>query len=400
MLRATSDTRPKARTRVWLVVGILIVPAMLAPIWHLFHSQRPDTKLLGRPPAPAASVVVVTAERRDVPIELKGIGIVQAYNTVTVKPRISGQIMQVVFTEGQQVHQGDVLARIDSRFLLAQLHQAQATRAKDEAQLANAKRDLVRLTDVSVKGFVPQQLVDGQRAQVATLEAAAKADEAAIENTQVQLDYATVTAPIDGMTGIRMVDVGNVISPSDPGIVVITQIKPIAVIFTLPADTLAAMALGQAGGPRPVEVFDRDDKTRLAAGRLALVDNQIDRTTNTVRLKAIFDNADNTLRPGQFVNAHLVKNVLRDATVVTKGVVQYNEQGPFAWLVRPDRTVEPRRIVVGPASGGQIVVEGGLSPGDQVVLDGQYNLHAGVPVELHARSATASDGGGNALSVP
>ena len=161
---------------------------------------------------------MVTTERRDVPVALKGIGIVQAYNTVTVKPRISGQIMQVVFTEGQQVHQNDVLASIDSRFLIAQLHQAQATRAKDEAQLANAKRDLVRLTDVSIKGFVSQQLVDGQRAQVATLEAAVKADEAAIENTQVQLDYATVTAPIEGMTGIRMVDVGNVISPSDPAL--------------------------------------------------------------------------------------------------------------------------------------------------------------------------------------
>src|SRR6202011_3906551 len=230
-----------------------IVPAILAPIWYLFHSQRPETKRLGPAPAPAASVVVATAERRDVSVELKGIGIVQAYNTVTVKPRISGQIMQVVFTEGQQVHQGDVLAKIDSRFLLAQLHQAQATRAKDEAQLANAKRDLARLNDVSVKGFVSRQLVDGQQAQVATLGAAVQADQAAIENAQVQLDYATVTAPIDGITGIRMVDVGNVISPSDAGIVVITQVKPIAVIFTLPADALAAIAVGRAEGSAPVE---------------------------------------------------------------------------------------------------------------------------------------------------
>jgi multidrug efflux system membrane fusion protein len=181
---------------------------------------------------------------------------------------------------------------------------------------------------------------------------------------------------------------------------VITQIKPIAVIFTLPAEMLAAMALGQAAGPTPVEVFDRDDKTRLATGRLALVDNQIDRTTNTARLKAVFDNTDNTLRPGEFVNAHLLKTVLRGATVVAQGVVQYNEQGAFAWLVRPDRTVEPRRIVIGPASGASIVIEGGLTPGDQVVLDGQYNLHPGAPVQLQARSATASGGGGNALSVP
>src|SRR5882724_179367 len=266
MLRAASDMRSSGRIGVWVVMGILIVPAILAPIWYVFPSRRPETKLLGPAMAPAASVVVFTTERRDVPVELKGIGIVQAYNTVTVKPRISGQIMQVVFTEGQRIHQGDVLARIDARFLLAQLHQAQATRAKDEAQLANAKRDFARLTDVSVRGFVSRQAVDGQQAQVAMLEATVQADQAVLENAQVQLDYATVTAPIDGITGLRLVDVGNVISPSDAGIVVITQIKPIAVIFTLPADMLAAMTLGQAGGPIPVEVFDRDDKTRLAAG--------------------------------------------------------------------------------------------------------------------------------------
>jgi multidrug efflux system membrane fusion protein len=400
MLRATSDTLPGARTRTWVVAVILGVPAILAPTWYLFHSQRTETKLLGPPPPPAASVVVTTAERRDVHVELKGIGVVQAYNTVTVKPRISGQIMQVVFTEGQRVHQGDVLAQIDSRFLIAQLHQAQAIRAKDEAQLANAKRDLARLTDVSVKGFVSRQLVDGQEAQVATLGAAVQADQASIENARVQLDYATVTAPIDGITGIRMVDVGNVISPSDVGIVVITQVKPIAVIFTLPADALAAIAVGRAEGSTPVEVFDRGDQTRLAVGRLALVDNQIDRTTNTVRLKAVFDNADDALRPGEFVNAHLLETVLRGATVVAKGVVQYDEQGSFAWLVRPDLTVESRRIVVGPTSGDWIVIDRGLSPSDRVVLDGQYNLQAGARVDPQLRSSTVTATSGSALSVP
>jgi multidrug efflux system membrane fusion protein len=308
--------------------------------------------------------------------------------------------MQVVFAEGQRVHQGDVLARIDSRFLLAQLHQAQATRAKDEAQLANAKRDFARLNDVSVKGFVSRQLVDGQQAQVSMLEASVQADQAALENTQVQLDYATVTAPIDGITGIRMVDVGNVISTSDPGIVVITQIKPIFVVFTLPADVLTAMTVGQATGPTPVEVFDRDDRTRLAAGQLALVDNQIDRATNTVRLKAVFDNADNTLRPGEFVNAHVLKTVLRGATVVEKNVVQYDEHGPFAWLVRADRTVEPRRIKVGPASGEEVVIDEGLVPGDRVVLDGQYNLRAGMRVAMKQRDTNATAIDNSALSIP
>jgi membrane fusion protein, multidrug efflux system len=387
--------------RAWRATGILIVLAILAvPIRYVFHSRLTETQLPVGQAAPATPVVVATSERRDVPVELKGIGIVQAYNTVTVKPRISGQIMQVVFTEGQRVHQGDVLAKIDSRFLVAQLHQAEATRAKDEAQLANVRRDLARMTDVSVREFISRQLVDGQQAQVAMLEAAVRADDAALENTKVQLDYATVTAPIDGITGIRMVDVGNVISPSDPGVVVITQVKPIAVIFTLPADTLAAMEVGQAGGSIPVEVFDRNDTTRLAVGRLALVDNQIDRNTNTVRLKAVFDNADGALRPGEFVNAHLLKTVLRGATAVANTAVQYDERGPFAWLVRPNFTVEPRRIVVGPSSGNLVVIESGLSPGDRVVLDGQYSLHAGATVAVQTRLTNASPGGGNALSIP
>lgn len=401
MLTKAPDTRYRSRTLIWIAVGIPIILAIVAaPVWYVFRSQRTPVELLGPPMAAPASVIVAGSERRDVPVELKGIGVVQAYNTVTVKPRISGQIMQVVFTEGQRVHQGDVLARIDARFLLAQLHQAQATRAKDEAQLANAKRDLARLTDVSVQGFVSRQLVDGQRAQVASLEATVQADQAALENAQVQLDYATVTAPIAGITGIRMVDVGNVIAPSDPGIVVITQVKPIAVIFTLPADALAAIAVGQPDRSIPVEVFDRDDKTRLATGHLALVDNRIDRATNTVRLKAVFDNTDNALRPGEFVNAHLLNTVLHGATVVAKGAVQYDEQGAFAWLVRPNWTVEPRRIVVGPASGSLIVIESGLSPGDQVVVDGQYNLHAGVSIDPRPRPETASAASGTGLSIP
>jgi multidrug efflux system membrane fusion protein len=401
MLTKAPDTRYRSRTLIWLAVGIPIVLAIVAaPVWYVFHSQRAPMELLGPAPAAPVPVTVATSERRDVPVELQGIGIVQAYNTVTVKPRVSGQITQMVFTEGQRIHQGEVLARIDARFLLAQLHQAQATRARDEAQLANAKRDLARVTDVSVQGFLSRQLVDGQHAQVAMLEATVQADQAALENAQVQLDYATVTAPIDGITGIRLVDVGNVISPSDPGIVVITQVKPIAVIFTLPADALAAIAVGQPEGSIPVEVFDRDDNTRLATGRLALVDNRIDRTTNTVRLKAVFDNADNALRPGEFVNAHLLKTVLRGATVVAKSVVQYDEQGPFAWLVRPNWTVEPRRIVVGPPGGSLVVIESGLSPGDQVVLDGQYNLRAGASIDPRPRSETASAASGNGLSIP
>lgn len=401
MLIKEPDTRTPAPTRAWMAVGSVPVLGILtALVWFVIQRHGAATEALRHPPAPAAAVAVTTVERRDVPVELEGLGTVQAYNTVTVKPRVGGQIVQVVFTEGQEVHQGAVLAKIDARFLTAQLHQAQATRAKDEAQLANASRDLARVTDVAVRQFLSRQLVDGQQAQVAVLQAAVEADQAAIEDARVQLDYATVTAPIDGITGIRMVDVGNVISPSDPGIVVITQVKPIAVIFTLPADAAAAMAVGQSRGSLPVEVFDRDNKTRLATGSLSLVDNQIDRSSNTVRLKAVFDNADGVLRPGQFVNAHLRKTVLHGAMVVATGIVQYDEQGPFAWLMRPGSTVEPRRIVLGPTSGSVVVIEGGLSPGDRVVLDGQYNLHAGAAVTVQMRVTGASARSDNALTIP
>ena len=388
--------RPIRRLWPWTV---LLAAAALT--WRLFHSPDGQARSpAAGQPFPSVGVVAGSTERRDVHVEIKGIGLVQAYNTVTVKTRINGQITQIVFTEGQAVHAGDVLARIDSRFLLTQLHQAQANLAKDEAQLASARRELARLTDALVKAFVSRQLVDGQQAQVAVLEATVRADAAAVENAQVQLDYATITAPIDGVVGMRMVDVGNVVSTTDPGIVVITQVKPIAVVFTLPADVSADLPLGVARRDIPVEVFDREERFRLGVGRLALVDNQIDRTTNTVRLKAIFDNADGTLRPGQFVNAHVLKTELRAASTIAKTAVQYDDRGAFVWLVRADMTVEPRRIAVGPQTGELFVVDSGLAPGDRVVTDGQYNLHAGAHVRLQSRSAAAAAPSNNALSIP
>ena len=345
-------------------------------------------------------VVVTTVTRRDMPVELKGLGTVQANNTVTVKPQVSGQITEIAFVEGQFIRKGAVLARLDSRYLLAQVHQTEANRAKDEAQLENARRDLVRLTDIAAKGFASRQLVDAQQSQVAVLQAAVQADQAAIENAKVQLDYATVTAPIDGITGIRMVDVGNNISPTDPGLVVITQVRPIAVIFTLPADVASTIAMGQVHDPLPVEAFNRDDNIKLTTGTLALLDNQIDRNSNTVRLKAIFENADGALRPGEFVNAHLRKDVLRNATVVPKSVIQYDEQGAFAWIVRADSTVEPRRVALGPASGGLVTVESGLSAGDQVVVDGQYSLRTGAAVTAKMGTAAAPRTDISALTIP
>jgi multidrug efflux system membrane fusion protein len=387
--------RQPAIRRLW-PWAVLVTAAVL--LWRLF--QSPGGRAESPTALPVAGVVAATTQRRDVHVEIKGIGLVQAYNTVTVKPRINGQITQIVFTEGKAVHAGDILARIDSRFLLTQLHQAQANSAKDEAQLENAKRELTRLTDALVKAFVSRQLVDGQQSQVAVLEATVRADAAAIENARIQLDYATITAPIDGIAGMRMVDVGNVVATTDPGLVVITQVNPIAVVFTLPADVSADLPLGEARRAIPVEVFDREERVRLAVGRLALVDNQIDRTTNTVRLKAIFDNADGTLRPGQFVNAHVLKTELHAASTVARSAVQYNDGGAFVWLIRADMTVEPRRIALGPQAGELVVIDSGLAPGDRVVIDGQYNLHAGLHVRLQSHSGAASTANENALSIP
>lgn len=395
-----SELPRSTHTRAWVVVGILALGGSLGG--YLLHLQRTRAELTKRTTAPAVPVAVTVVERRDVPIELAGIGTVQAYNTVTVKPLVGGQIVKIAFTEGQRVRPGEVLAQIDSRFLTAQLHQAQATRVKDEAQLNNAKRDLARLSDVAVRGYVSRQQLDTQQAQVAVLDAAIAADQAAIENARVQVDYATVTAPIEGVTGLRLVDVGNVITPSDPGIVVITQIDPIAVIFTLPADVLGSIPMhhAQAENALAVDVFDRDDRVRLATGTLAVIDNEIDRNTNTVRLKAVVDNTNGALRPGQFVIAHLRRTVVRGAVIIPSRVIQYDEEGPFAWLVRADSTVEPRRIMVGPTNGDFVTVHSGLASGDRVVLDGQYNLRRGAAVLVRTGQQVKTSGSTNALTIP
>jgi membrane fusion protein, multidrug efflux system len=397
MRKSDGLARPR-QSALWRAGAAIAFTGIAALTWRLLHSEVGQVRSSPDPKASVPSVVVTVVKARDVAVELKGMGVVQAYNTVIVKPRINGQITDIVFREGQAVRKGEVLARIDDRYLVSQLHQAQANSAKDEAQLANARRDLGRLTDELVRAFVSKQLVDAQKAQVAVLEATVRADAAAIENAQVQLGYTSIAAPIDGITGMRMIDVGNVVSPTDPGIVTITQIRPIAVVFTLPADVSAEIP----SRPQdiPVEVFDRHDRLSLAKGGLALVDNQIDRTTNTVRLKALFDNADGALRAGAFVNAHVLKTQLRSVPTISKHAVQYDDTGPFVWVVRPDMTVLPARISLGPPTGDSVVVDRGLSPGDKVVLDGQYNLHAGTHVQMLPESTSSPATSTNALNIP
>ncbi|WP_448207739.1 efflux RND transporter periplasmic adaptor subunit [Azospirillum sp. sgz302134] len=324
----------------------------------------------------AVPVVAGTAGREDVPIWLDGIGTVQAFNSVVVRVRVDGELQQVAFTEGQTVKAGDVLARIDPRPLQAQLAQAEAKKAQDEAQLANARRDLDR--NLNLREYASKQQVDTQRAQVAQFEAQVRADQAAIETVQVQLNYTTITAPIGGRIGIRGVDQGNMLRAGDSnGLVTITQVQPIAVLFTLPEQDLPAVLNAQAAGAVKVVALDRAGRAPLGEGTLSVVDNQIDPGTATVKLKATFPNDPQKLWPGQFVNVRLLAATRKDGTVVPATVVQRGPQGTYAYMIKEDQTVEQRPIKVARTEGGKALIDEGLKPGDRVVVDGQYRLQPG-----------------------
>jgi multidrug efflux system membrane fusion protein len=337
----------------------------------------------GGGPAP----VPVTAELarvQDMPIYQLGLGAVQAYNTVTIKVRVDGSLDKVAFTEGQDVKAGALLAQIDPRPYQAQLAQAQANKARDEAQLANARRDLVRFSDLVKKDFATRQSVDTQEALVAQSLAAVQGDDAAIDIAKVQLGYTTITAPISGRTGIRLVDQGNIVHASDPGgLVVITQLQPISLVFTLPEASLPAVNKALAAGSLPVEAWSQDDGEKLDEGAVALVDNQIDAATGTMKLKATFPNLSAALWPGQFVNAHLQIETRRDAVTIPVQAVQRGPKGTFAWVIKPDdKSVEMRPISVGYSTSDTALIQSGLSAGDLVVVDGQYKLVIGAKVDI------------------
>jgi multidrug efflux system membrane fusion protein len=336
-------------------------------------------------PAAPQPVPVTAAEvvRQDVPIVLEGLGTVQALYTATIRTQVTGTLEEVEFTEGQHVMQGQVLAKIDPRTYQAQLDQAKAALGRDQAHLANAQLDLARYTLLARQHSAPQQQADTQRALVAQDEEIVKTDQAAIEYANTELSYATITAPFDGVTGIRLVDPGNIVHLTDPtGIVVLTKVQPITVIFPLPSADIPDVQDALAKGEVKVEAYTADDKTELDRGRLLLIDNQGDPTSGTVRLKAILPNSAEKLWPGTFVNAHLITRVVNDGLTVPLTAVQQGPQGPYVYVIKPDGTVEARLVTVIQSRSNQTLIGEGLIAGETVVTAGQYRLIAGTRVAV------------------
>jgi multidrug efflux system membrane fusion protein len=320
------------------------------------------------------------AKIENVPIYVTGLGTVQPFNSVTVKPRVSGQISDIVFTEGQLVHAGDELAHIDPRPFLSPLHQAEAILAKDQAQLNNTNIDLQRITSLAQKGFATGQSLDTQKSQLAGLQATILADQAAIETARTQLDFSTITSPISGVAGIRMIDAGNMITPSDPGLVIINQLEPISVVFTVPSEAIGHWAVGQPTSIVPVTARSPDNTRMLGTGDLSLVDNHIDPATATIRLKATFPNRDHLLKPGQFVNASIQSLLLSNVVTVPSSAVQQSTSGSYVYIVQPDMTLAQRPVTVARVAGDTTVIASGLNAGGTVVTDGQYSLKPGLKV--------------------
>lgn len=332
------------------------------------------------PPIP---VTAEKAETRDMPVYVRGLGAVQAYNTVTVRSRVDGQIVKVAFTEGQEVKASDLLIQIDPRPYEAALALAQANKQKDEAQLTSAAADLKRDTTLLGRGFQTQQIYDQHKALVGQIQAAIAADEAQIETAQINLGYTEIRSPIDGRLGARLVDVGNLVHASDnTGLVTITQLRPIFVSFTVPQSEFETIRESAKNGPVEAEARAQKDNKHLATGRLTLIDNQIDPATGTLHLKATFDNQDEALWPGEFVNMRLLVGTIHDAVTVPEHAVQQGPEGNYVFVVKPDMTVDLRIVEVTETEKGFAAIAKGVAAGETIVVDGQYRLDRGSKVNI------------------
>ena len=371
-------------TIFWTSFWICLVAAAAAG-WHfreviepwvaqqlgMGHSATPKAM-----PPRVVPVVTAVVQKSDLQVYINGLGTVTAFKTVTIRSRVEGELVKVAFTEGQMVNEGDLLAEIDRRPFEVQLQQAEGQLARDQATLKSADITFKRYQELTQTRSISPQQVDEQRALVQQTAGAIQSDQAAVENAKLQLDYCRITAPISGRIGLRLVDQGNIVRANDPnGLAVITQLQPIALVFTIPQDDIVRVQKPQSEGqPLVVDAFDRDFKNKLATGKLLAIDNQVDSTTGTVRLKAVFDNEDGLLFPNQFVNARLLVDTRRDATVVPTAAVQRGPTSTFVYVVQPDDTVELRTVTVSLAEGTRTSVESGLSPGEIVVTEGLDKL--------------------------
>jgi multidrug efflux system membrane fusion protein len=341
------------------------------------------------------SVAVAPVQKQDVPVYLSGLGSVTAFNTANIKSRVDGQIMKVNFREGQDVHQGELLVEIDARPYEVQLEQMQAQLFRDQAQLRDAKLNLDRYTTLIPSGSIAQQQVDTQRALVDQLDGTVRNDQAQIDSAKLNITYCHITAPFNGRVGLRQVDPGNIVHASDTNpMLILTQLQPIAVIFTLPEDVLTTVSQRMGKATLEVDAFSRDDQTKLATGKLLTIDNQIDPTTGTAKLKAVFDNRDSKLWPNQFVNADLLLETRKNSTVVPTAAILRGPQGSFVYTVNPDKTVQDKPVTIALTQGDTTIVSGGVSPGDTVVTDGQDKLQTGSHIEPRTVAPSAKSGAG------
>ena len=381
------------RRGIAILVALIVAALATGGVLVLTHGRARETAAMTPPTPPAVPVVAGTVKSGDVPIYLRGIGTVIAYNTVVVRSQIQGQITKITFIEGQRVKAGDTLAEIDPRPYQAQVDQMMATRDRDQAQLTNSLANLGRYNQLLAKGDATVQLLDTQKAQVIQLQSAIKSDEALIEAAEVQLEYTKLTSPIAGVTGVRQLDEGNIIHPTDPnGLVVVTQIEPISMIFTLPETDLPEIQQQMAKGPLTVLAYTHDDKIKLDEGKLALVNNEILQTTGTIQLKADFPNTAHMLWPGELINARLLLETRHNGITIASSAVQQGPNGSYVYVVGPDRTVHMLPVTVAEISEGQALIESGLKPNETVVIEGQYRLEPGSLVEeLHGKEAESAD---------